>query len=66
MVGCKVGKLIFSETKRILLFQESAINKSPNALTANAVGYLSSAKRAGPPSPELPGVPVPAMGRESE
>ena len=62
MVGCNVGKLMCSEINRILLFHESATNKSPESImTAKAVGYRSSANAAGPPSPELPGVPVPAM-----
>src|SRR6266700_8335571 len=47
-------------TSRIRLLPVSTTSRSPAASTATPSGRLSSAPRAGPPSPENPPVPFPA------
>jgi hypothetical protein len=42
------------------LFDESAIRKLPSGRTARLKALFSSARVAGPPSPEKPAVPLPA------
>src|SRR2546430_4858660 len=48
------------ETSRMMQFCCSAINRLPDVSTAIPVGPYNSALVALPPSPEEPGVPVPA------
>src|SRR4051794_9198434 len=48
------------DTRRTRRLPESAIRKPPSAVAATASGALSAAAVAAPPSPENPGVPVPA------
>ena len=48
-------------TLRILWFPESAMNRLSAESNASRTGALSRAAVAGPPSPVLPAVPVPAM-----
>src|SRR5579862_363426 len=48
-------------SKRILLFEKSAIYTFPNVPTPTLRGALSCALNAGPPSPADPATPFPAM-----
>jgi hypothetical protein len=48
------------ETRRTRRLSASAIRNPPSAVTAIPNGELSWAAVAAPPSPEKPGVPVPA------
>ena len=48
-------------TRRTPLFCASATYTNPRSSTATARGWLSSASRAGPPSPDWPGEPFPAL-----
>ena len=49
------------ETSRIRLLLESAMRTFPNASTATPNGKSSDANVAGPPSPEKPTLPLPAI-----
>ena len=46
---------------RIRLLSVSAITTRPSPSTAIPLGFMSCASSAGPPSPENPGTPVPAI-----